>query len=219
MSLIDKQTNRESLSGAADLKIYDDTPTAWDAWDVDPYHLETEKSLAPAESSKVSKRSSLRTEVTFDRKISARSRIKQTVRLDANARRIEFHCDIDSREDRKMLKAVFPTTVRAMNATYEMQFGCVERPTHFNTSYDLARFEVPGHKWVDLSEHGFGVALLSESKYGFSTFGGTMRISLLRATTAPDPTADRGRHRFAYALMPHAGDWRRRRRCRGGISL
>jgi alpha-mannosidase len=95
-----------------------------------------------------------------------------------------------------------------MNATYEMQFGCVERPTHFNTSYDLARYEVPGHKWADLSEHGFGVALLSESKYGFSTFGNTMRMSLLRSPKNPDPNADMGRHQFAYAIMPHAGNWR-----------
>ena len=107
-----------------------------------------------------------------------------------------------------MLKAVFPVNVRAMNATYEMQFGCVERPTHYNTTYDLARYEVPGHKWADLSERGFGVAILSESKYGYSTFGNAMRLSLLRATTFPDPQADRGQHHFAYAVMPHAGDWR-----------
>jgi alpha-mannosidase len=107
-----------------------------------------------------------------------------------------------------MLKVAFPVNVRAMNATYEMQFGCVERPTHFNTMYDLARYEVPGHKWSDLSEPGFGVALLSESKYGFSTFGNTMRMSLLRAPTYPDPKADRGKHEFSYAIYPHPGGWR-----------
>jgi alpha-mannosidase len=95
-----------------------------------------------------------------------------------------------------------------MNATYEMQFGSVERPTHFNTRYDLARYEVPGHRFSDLSEPGFGVALLSESKYGYSTFGNVMRMSLLRAPKHPDPHADMGRHEFAYALMPHAGGWR-----------
>jgi alpha-mannosidase len=95
-----------------------------------------------------------------------------------------------------------------MNATYEMQFGCAARPTHFNTRYDLARYEVPAHRFADLSEHGFGVALLSESKYGFSTFANTMRMTLLRSARHPDPTADLGHHAFAYALMPHAGDWR-----------
>ncbi len=88
-----------------------------------------------------------------------------------------------------------------------MQFGAVERPTHYTTSYDLARYEVPGHKWADLSEHGFGVALLTDSKYGYSTFANEMRISLLRAPKMPDPVADMGVHRFRYAIYPHEGGW------------
>jgi alpha-mannosidase len=132
----------------------------------------------------------------------------QVVRLDADGRSLEYHCHVDWREGRKWLKAAFPVEVRAMNATYEMQFGCVERPTHYNTSYDLARFEVPGHKWMDLSEHGFGVSLLTDCKYGFSTLGHAMHISLLRAPQVPDATADIGEHDFAYAIYPHAGGWR-----------
>jgi alpha-mannosidase len=97
--------------------------------------------------------------------------------------------------------------VRAMNATYEMQFGVVERPTHYNTRHDFAKYEVPGHRFADLSEHGFGLALLSDCKYGYSTLHGTLRLSLLRAPTSPDPKADIGRHRFAYALYPHQGNW------------
>ncbi|HEX8833487.1 MAG TPA: glycoside hydrolase family 38 C-terminal domain-containing protein, partial [Abditibacteriaceae bacterium] len=93
-------------------------------------------------------------------------------------------------------------------ATYEMQFGIVERPTHYSNSFDLAKYEVPGHKWADLSEYGFGVALLTESKYGFSTFGNTLRLSVLRAPKSPDPNADMGSHKFTYALMPHGGGWR-----------
>ena len=107
-----------------------------------------------------------------------------------------------------MLKVAFPVDVRAFNATYEMQFGHVERPTHYNNSYDLARFEVPGHKWVDLSEHGFGVSLLTDCKYGYHTFGNTMHITLLRAPKSPDPEADMGQHSFAYAVYPHQGSWR-----------
>jgi alpha-mannosidase len=101
----------------------------------------------------------------------------------------------------------FPVDVRSPNATYEMQFGAVERPTHFTTTHDLARYEVPGHRWSDLSEHGFGVALLSESKYGYSTFGNELRMSLLRAPKWPDPECDMGPHGFRYALYPHAGGW------------
>ena len=214
-SLVEKSTSREALSAPGNkLLLYADEPNAWDAWDVDPQHQETETPCPPAEKCQFDQTGSLqagsplRAEVVFERRIGHRSHLRQTVRLDAESRRLEFHCDCDWREDHKMLKVAFPVNVRAMNATYEMQFGSVERPTHFNTSYDFARYEVPGHKWSDLSEHGFGVALLSESKYGFSTFGNTMRMSLLRAPKHPDPQADMGRHEFAYAIMPHAGNWR-----------
>jgi alpha-mannosidase len=88
-----------------------------------------------------------------------------------------------------------------------MQFGVAERPTHYSTSHDLARYEVPGHRWADLSEPGFGVALLSDAKYGYAAHGEELRLTLLRAPAHPDPRADRGRHRFGYALLPHAGGW------------
>ena len=107
--------------------------------------------------------------------------------------------------------------MHATEATYEVAFGAVRRPTHYSSRADLARYEVPGHRWADLSEHGFGVAVLTDSKYGYSAFGDTLRISLLRAPRSPDPEADRGLHTFAYALLPHAGDlagraaWSRRR--------
>lgn len=207
LSLIEKSSNRESLAAPGNqLLLYRDEPNAWDAWDVDPQHMETEAPCPPAESCSVES-APLRAQIHFDRAIGQRSRMRQTVRLDAGSRRLEFHCDCDWRESHRILKVAFPVNVRAMNATYEMQFGTVERPTHFNTRYDLARYEVPGHRFSDLSEHGFGVALLSESKYGYSTFANTMRLSLLRASKHPDPQADMGRHRFAYALFPHPGTW------------
>jgi alpha-mannosidase len=87
-------------------------------------------------------------------------------------------------------------------------FGTVERPTHANTDADLAQYEVPGHRWADLSEPGFGVSLLSDARYGFATFGNVMSLSLQRGTASPDPKADIGTHRLRYALFPHAGDWR-----------
>lgn len=208
ISMVHKETGRESLDGPGNqLLIYRDEPTAWDAWDVDPQHLETEERCPGAETAEL-KSDPLISTVVFQRKIGSRSRMKQHVVLRADARRLEFHCEVDWQEDHKMLKVAFPVQVRAMNATYQMQFGTVERPTHFNTPYDLARYEVPGHQFSDLSEHGFGVSLLSESKYGWSTFGNTMRLSLLRSPKFPDPTADRGLHVFSYALMPHAGGWR-----------
>ena len=161
----------------------------------------------------------LRVEVAFERPIGERSRMRQTVRLDAEARRLEFHCAIDWQEDRKALKVRFPVDVLAPRATYEMQFGVVERPTHFSTRADAAQYEVPGHRFADLSEHGFGVALLSAATYGWSTLGGEMRMTLLRSPRWPDPDADRGSHELSFAVFPHAGGWQEAGRDRRGAAL
>jgi alpha-mannosidase len=115
---------------------------------------------------------------------------------------------VDWQEEHKLLKVAFPVAVRSPRATYEIQFGHVERTTHTNTSWDQARFEVCAHRWADLGEAAYGVALLNDCKYGYDIRGSVMRLSLLRAPTHPDPTADRGGHRFTYALMPHPGDFR-----------
>ena len=146
--------------------------------------------------------------MAIERPIGPDSTMRQVVRLDAGSPRLEFHCEADWRESNTMLKVLFPVAVHAPNATYQMQFGHAERPTHYSTSHDLARYEVPGHRFADLSEHGFGVALLTDCKYGYSTYGNEMRISLLRSPQMPDPDADVGQHEFAYAVMPHAGGWR-----------
>ncbi|HLX64549.1 MAG TPA: alpha-mannosidase [Planctomycetota bacterium] len=221
-SLIERASGREALAAPGNVfQLFDDRPTKWDAWDVDPFHLETERNCeagtfvsdsndldAEQAVRQVAGETRLRVEAVFIHKIGKASSLRQTVRLEAGSRWLEFHCDADWQESNAMLKVAFPVAVRAMNATYEMQFGHVERPTHYNTPQDLARYEVPGHKWADLSEHGFGVALLSDCKYGYSTYGNTMRLSLLRAPKQPDPNADIGRHLFTYALLPHAGNWR-----------
>ena len=128
--------------------------------------------------------------------------------LDAGSRVLRFECEVDWQEEHKLLKVAFPVAVHSTRATYEIQFGHVERTTHTNTSWDQARFEVCGHRWADLGEAGYGVALLNDCKYGYDIRGSVMRLSLLRAPTHPDPNADRGEHRFTYALMPHPGDFR-----------
>jgi alpha-mannosidase len=207
-SLVDKATGRESLKAPGNrLELYDDDPVAFDAWDIDPYTLETGRPAVPADSYTVAS-SPLRAEITFVRSLGESSSLVQTVRLDAESRRLEFRTTVDWQESHTLLKVCFPLGVRAPNATYEMPFGYAERPTHYSTSWDRARYEVPGHRWADLSEHGFGVALLSDSKYGWSCYGNELRLSLLRSTRSPDPEADMGGHEFAYALLPHAGGWR-----------
>ncbi|HKB94809.1 MAG TPA: glycoside hydrolase family 38 C-terminal domain-containing protein, partial [Gaiellaceae bacterium] len=173
-----------------------------------PYTLATRRDAPPAERHEVVTQTPLRAEVAFERPLGVSSSMRQAVRLDAGSRRLEFHTEVDWHESHTLLKACFPLTVRAPYATYEMQFGYAERPTHGSTSYDRAKYEVPGHRFADLSEHGFGAALLTDSKYGYSCLGGDLRVSLLRSSKSPDPEADMGRHVFAYALVPHAGGWR-----------
>ncbi|XP_027779422.2 alpha-mannosidase 2C1 isoform X2 [Marmota flaviventris] len=149
----------------------------------------------------------LRGSAWFLLQISPNSRLSQEVVLDIGCPYVRFHTEVHWNEAHKFLKVEFPARVRSPQATYEIQFGHLQRPTHYNTSWDWARFEVWAHRWMDLSEHGFGLALLNDSKYGASVQGSVLSLSLLRAPKAPDTTADMGRHEFTYALMPHKGSF------------
>ncbi|HET7239208.1 MAG TPA: glycoside hydrolase family 38 C-terminal domain-containing protein, partial [Terrimicrobiaceae bacterium] len=137
-----------------------------------------------------------------------KSRIEQQVVLNAGSARIDFPTEVEWNETQKLLKVAFPVDIYAQKATYEIQFGHLERPTHANTSWDMGKFEVCAQKWAELSEAGYGVALLNDCKYGHDIQGNVMRLSLLRAPISPDPLADRGRHTFTYSLLPHTGDFR-----------
>jgi alpha-mannosidase len=209
-SLVHKASGREVLAADANrFVLFDDRPTEYEAWDIDPFALETGRveTTGPTEVA-VSAGGPLSAEVRFTRKLGKKSRMVQIIRLNAGSSRLEFDATIDWQERKTLLKAVFPLAVKAPRATYETMCGAVERPTHASTDADLAQFEVPGHRWADLSEPAFGVSLLTDSKYGYSTFGNVMSLSLLRGTEMPDPGADLGEHQFRYALYPHAGDWR-----------
>jgi alpha-mannosidase len=188
-------------------QLHEDHPRAFDAWDVDRTYLHQVTDLVEVDSIEVVERHPLRSGVRFIRSFGA-STITQTMRLTAGTRRLEFHTDVEWHERHRFLKVAFPVSVRSTRATYEIQHGHLERPTVVNTSWDEARFEVCGHRWAELSEPGYGVALLNESKYGYDIVGHTMRLSLLRAPGFPDPEADQGFHHFAYALVPHEGDLR-----------
>ena len=209
-SIWDKEAGREVLTaGAAGnlLQLHDDNPKNWDAWDVDLDYRNSWKDLTALEGAVVEMSGPLRGAVRYTRRFGS-SHLEQRMVLDAGSRVIRFETDVDWQEQHKFLKVAFPVDVHSARATYEIQFGHVERPTHANTSWDVARFEVCAHRWADLGEAGYGVALLNDCKYGHDITGSVMRLSLLRAPTHPDPNADRGRHRFTYALMPHPGDFR-----------
>ncbi|XP_067041919.1 alpha-mannosidase 2C1-like isoform X2 [Acropora muricata] len=209
-SLIHKASGRETFKvgySGNQFILFDDMPLFWDAWDVMPYYLESRKLLLPTSSEefKVLEEGPLRASVEFSARISEKSSLKQVISLDADVPYVKFHTKVDWHENRKFLKVEFPLDVRAMNATYEIQFGHLQRPTHCNTTWDWAKYEVCGHKWADLSEHDWGVALMTDCKYGYSTHNNVMYISLLRSPKAPDEEADMGSHEFSYAVLPHSG--------------
>jgi len=120
----------------------------------------------------------------------------------------DFENVVDWKEDHYLLKSHFPVDVFYNEATYDIQYGNVKRATHKNTSWDVARFEVCAHKWLDVSEANYGVSLLNDCKYGYSVDENSMAITMLKSSTSPNPVADQEVHTFTYSLMPHLGDWR-----------
>ena len=204
-SIYDKEAGREVLSAAGNrLQLHEDNPKNWDAWDVDPDYRDRSTDITSLEETSVEMEGPVRAAVRFVRRFGD-SKLEQRMVLDATSRALRFETEVEWQETHKFLKVGFPVAVRSPRATYEIQFGHVERSTHTNTSWDQARFEVCAHRWADLAEAGYGVALLNDCKYGYDIVGSVMRLSLLRAPTHPDPHADRGKHRFTYALMPHPG--------------
>lgn len=207
-SVYDLRAKREALSAPGNvLHLHEDIPNCWDAWDVDVFYKEKCETLDGIDKLELIESGPLRAIVRIRRSF-GKSLLEQDIILRAGSARIDFSTEVNWQESQKMLKVAFPVDIHSPRATYEIQYGHLERPTHTNTSWDLARFEVCGQKWADLSETGYGVALLNDCKYGYDIQGNVMRLSLLRAPISPDPLADRGHQKFTYALLPHAGDLR-----------
>lgn len=208
-SIIEKAGGREVLpegERANLFQLFEDKPIDWDAWDVDFFYEDKFEDITQLDSIEVVENGPVAGAVEMTRSFNG-SKIRQKMIIYADNPRIDFETWVDWHENRKFLKVAFPVDVNANTARYEIQFGNVERPTHTNTSWDLARFEVCAHKWADLSESDFGVSLMNDCKYGHHTKGNVMRLSLLRAPKEPDPEADMGEHVFTYSLMPHTGDY------------
>jgi alpha-mannosidase len=210
-SLYDISAEREIVPAgkkAAQLVIFDDKPLYWQAWDVEVYHLASRQELEP-HNVVISENDPHGVSLTIETKISDKSWAKTTISLpavvDDKATAIEITAEVEWHETMKFLKVEFPVDIVNTEASYETQFGIVKRPTHYNTTWDMAKFEVCCHKWADLSEATYGVSILNDSKYGFATQGDVMRLSLLRAPKAPDGHADMGKHNIRYAIFPHSG--------------
>ncbi len=204
-SIYDKQQKREMTArGEACNRIvlYDDEGDAWDI-------PENYRSKSPVEMPLVESKATIdgpRAIVRQKRAI-GKSTLTQEIIITAGSSRIDFITEVDWQERGKMMRSVFPVDVLAEEASCEIQFGNIKRPTHRNTSWDMAKYEICVQKWIDLSERSHGVALLNDSKYGHSVEGNTLEIDLLRSPSHPDVEADLARHSFTYAIFPHAGDY------------
>lgn len=206
--LVHKPSGREALAARGNqLWVYPaDKPRNWDAWDIEEDYAKKGDELIEAEVIDLVEAGPHRAAIRVVKRFRD-STITQMLILWANSPRLDIRTDIDWHDRRVLLRALVPVVVRAETASFECAFGVVRRPTHRNSSWDQAKFEVPAHRFVDLSEPGFGVALLNDGKYGHSVHGNVLGVSLLRAPIYPDPLADEGRHSFTYALLPHEGDW------------
>lgn len=208
VSIYDKINEREVLKGKGNaLLAFEDKPHNYDAWDINIYYQEKMWEVNNVQSVEVIEKGPVRTTLRIERKFSD-STIVQYMKVYNSIPRIDFYNEIDWKENQVLLKVAFPVDIHSDKATYEIQYGNVERDTHWNTSWDYAKFEVCAHKWADLSEGDYGVALLNDCKYGHDIKDSVIRLSLLKSATYPNPEADKETHRFTYSLYPHKGQWK-----------
>jgi len=228
-SILDKGSGRELLDGYGNrLQLFEDKPTAWDAWNIG---LGTEypsqfRRIEVVEEGPV--RAVLRlhrdflkpgVQKSYPTEDFPSSFFVQDIVLIRGVDRVDFRTDVEWWENKTMLKVAFPVSVRDTMATYEIPYGSIERSTTLTHPLDRGKWEVPALHWADVSDDGYGITLLTDSKYGYDIKGNVMRLSLLRSPEWPDPTADRGDHSIAYALYPHEGDWRESQTVRRGYEF
>lgn len=209
-SLLDLSENRQVWkAGEAGnrLRIYEDKPIYYDNWDIDVFYTEKYWDLDAPASIAVTSEGPLCLQITVNRSF-MHSRMTQDIRFYAHSPRIDFNTWVDWKEHQYLLKAGFPVDVHTDEAAFDIQFGNVVRKTHTNTSWDRARFESCGHKWMDVSESGYGVSLLNDCKYGHSVREGCIELTLIKSGIEPNPDTDNEEHVFTYSLYPHQGTWR-----------
>jgi len=206
-SIYDKEFDREVIrkgETANQIEAFEDLPYQYDNWELSEYYKQKKwnvDDLQTVEKTTDGARSGFKIIRKF-----LNSVIEQKVWVYENSRRIDFETDIEWKESHIVLKAAFPINVHADKASYETQFGYVERPTHGNTSWDAAKFEVCGHKYADISEDDYGAAILNDCKYGYNAEGSTLKLTLLKCGTYPYEEADKEHHSFTYSFMPHSGN-------------
>lgn len=209
-SIYDVQSGREVIKEglkANVLQAFEDKPVNFENWNVDIYYQRKMWEVDDVSDAEVIEEGPVRCCLKVSRNF-CDSTITQYIYMYNDVPRIDFKTCIDWKEKQILLKAAFPVEINSNRASYEIQYGNVERDTHWNTSWDMARFEVCAQKWADLSENGYGVSLLNNCKYGYDIKDSVMRLTLLKCGTDPNPDADKEHHEFTYSLYPHAGGWR-----------
>ncbi|GEK57746.1 alpha-mannosidase [Marinococcus halophilus] len=207
VSVYDKESGREALDGPANvLEVFEDKPLSYDAWDIDIFYKEKQYAVSDLKKIHLAETGPLRAVIELEWSYQSSS-VYQKVIVYSHSRRIDFKTTVDWHEHQQLLKAAFPVKIRATEATYDIQYGNVTRPTHWNTSWDMAMFETVGHQWADLSERDYGISLLNDCKYGYDIKDNVMKLTLLKSAIEPDPTQDQGEHIFTYSLFPHKGGW------------
>ncbi|UOW69304.1 alpha-mannosidase [Paraclostridium bifermentans] len=208
-SIYDKENKREVLAKGERgnvLQMFEDKPMAHEAWDIDIFYQEKMREVKDLQSVELIEDGNIKAVIRFKYKY-MNTTINQDMIVYANSNRIDFKTNVDWREKKQLLKVAFVVDIRSTMATYDVQFGNVKRPTHWNTSWDRARFESVAQQWVDLSERNYGVSLLNNCKYGHDIKDNVMRLTLLKSATHPDPVQDQGEQNFTYSLLPHSGDF------------
>lgn len=208
-SIYDKENKREVLAKGERgnvLQMFEDKPMAHEAWDIDIFYQEKMREVKDLQSVELIEDGNIKAVIRFKYKY-MNTTISQDMIVYANSNRIDFKTNVDWREKKQLLKVAFVVDIRSTMATYDVQFGNVKRPTHWNTSWDRARFESVAQQWVDLSERNYGVSLLNNCKYGHDIKDNVMRLTLLKSATHPDPVQDQGEQNFTYSLLPHSGDF------------
>ena len=208
--LYDKKNEREVLKEGQKgnrMVMYEDKPMNFDNWDIDMYYTEKGWEASDLTSFEWTDIGDVCVCAVLERRIS-KSVIRQKVTFYADSAVIRFDTYVDWKEHQHLLKVHFPVDIHTDEAAFDIQFGNLTRKIHRNTSWDEARFESCGQKWMDMSEGHYGVSLLNDCKYGHSALDGVMTLTLIKSGIEPNPTADQEEHTFTYALYPHAEGWR-----------
>ena len=208
-SLIEKNIEKEFIMEGQRgnvLSAYEDRPMNWDNWDIDQYYKRKRYERDWCSTPQIIENGPVRLVVEYKCGFQ-NSNICQQVRLYRNIPRIDFVTKADWRDHHVLLRVDFPVDVNTTKATYEIQFGNIERETTCNNSWDSAKFECCGHKWADMSENNCGISLINDCKYGYGIKNGHMSLTLIKSGTYPNEDADIGNHEFTYSIYPHQGRW------------